>query len=187
MISHPSTNPSKSNKYLRISTANMLGRNASQPTGFYLRHCWHNVFWLHLFALYWRGRWISHYSEITVLWISVQVSVEYSQITKIIESNLSLKTTRQNLTTVARISKKPSLIRSPPGWYRNGTPAFVSNVTSFFRPFWSKINIQTTVSQLFGGLFQPPDHQWLIRKRLLSSRGVSASAPILAVRLCPNF
>ena len=112
---HKSIQASKSNEYLKISTANMLGgRNASQPTGFHLRHCWHHVFWLHLFALHWRqGRWISHYSEITVLWISVQVSVEYSQITKIIESNLSLKTTRQSLTTVTRISKQPtSLIRA---------------------------------------------------------------------------
>ena len=96
--------------------------------------------------------------------------------------------TRQNLTTVARISKQPSLIRSPPGWYRNGTAAFASNVTSFLRQFFFyKINIQTTVSQLFGGLFQPPDHHWLIRKRLLSSRGFSASVPIFAVRLCPNY
>ena len=44
-----------------------------------------------------------------------------------------------------------------------------------------------TVSQLFGGLFQSLDHHWLIRKKLPSSRGLSASVPILAVSLCPNF
>ena len=72
----------------------MLGSNASQPTGFHLRHCWHHVFWLHLFALYWRGRWISHYSD------------EYSQITETIESNLSLKTTRQILTIAVSLCPK---------------------------------------------------------------------------------
>ena len=122
----------------------MLGRNASQPTGFHLRHCTlHHVFWLHLFALYWRGRWISHYSDSTVLWISVQVPLEYSQITKITESNLSLKTTRQNLTTVARISQQPSLIRSPPGWYRNGAAVFAVDPESTrlikTGPEWSKV------------------------------------------------
>ena len=120
----------------RNSTDNMLGSNASQPTGFHLRHCWHHVFWLHLFALYWRGRWISHYSEITVLWISVQVSVEYSQIPKIIEYNLSLKTTRHILT-----------IDSHSNIASNQHEVFFRN----FFPLTNKINIQT---RLFAELYQ---------------------------------
>ena len=129
----------------------MLGRNASQPPGFHRTHCWHHVFWLHLFALYWRGRWISHYSEITVLWISFwnhctlyyQWSIpKYprSSIQFIVEDYEAephtrckdIETAQLDTFSTRMISKRHSC----------------SNVTSFFRQFFFyKINIQTTVSQ----------------------------------------
>ena len=113
MISQPpaSTNHSKSNEYLRISWKFALqpgkysGRDATHPKQQVSIWDIADIMYfgcIYLRALYWRGRWIWHYSDSTVLWISVQVSVQYSQITKIVESNLSLKTTRQILKTDSR-------------------------------------------------------------------------------------